>query len=747
MLDRLAGLVLRKPKSVLVLVLLFVLAGGAVSQTMTKRLTMGGYSDENSESHHAAQVLAQTFKQGEPNFMLLVTDRRGIDDPAVAAAGTALTQRLQREAGLQSVASYWTAGKPAALRNKDGNRALVMGTIAGDFDTMLERVKELAPAYEGRFQGLEVKAGGSALMWHENTETATKDVTRADSIVFPVLLVVLILIFGSLVAAALPLVVAFATMLMTMLALWGLTFFVDSSFFVINVTTFLGLGLAVDYSLLIVSRYREELRKGLDLPEAIRVTLRTAGRTVVFSAVIVAIALSVVLVLPFTIFTSLASSAIVTALLCALSSLIVVPALLVMLGHRIDKLRLIKRKDAPAGTTENGFWHRLALFVMRRPIPVALLVLAFVMVLGLPAKDLKLRLPDEQVLPKSAHAAQTAQILRAEFNTQEQQVIQVVARGVGDPAARGAEIADYAGRLSALPNVARVDALTGSYVKGRVAASPDLTNYRFRGPDATFLNVVPAVDGLSKAGEDLVRDVRAERSPFSNMLVGGAPAVSADTFEKLYDRLPLALGLLALGMYVLLFLLTGSVLLPIIAMVLTMLSLSATFGALVFIFQDGNLLWLVGDVIVTGAITWTVPIMLFALAFGLSMDYQVFMLARFREEYDATGDNTTAVATGLERTGRVVTYAAVCISLVFLAWITSGLSYTKAVGIGLPLAILMDATLIRGAMLPAFMKLAGRANWWAPGPLRRIHARFGVSEGGEDAAGDPRAKEEPVPAR
>lgn len=734
MLDRLAGLVLRKPKSVLVGMLVLMLVGGAVSTAMTGRLTMGGYDDGHSESAKAAAVLDKTFKQGEPNFALLVTDPRGIDDPAVTAAGTALTQRLQHEKGIGSVGSYWTLDHSAALRSIDHKQALVLGTITGNFDDQLKRVKTLAPSYQHGFQGLEIKVGGSAMAWNENIKTATQDVGRADTIVFPLLMIILILIFGSLIAAVVPLAVAFATMLTAFLALWGLTFFVDSSIFVVNIASFLGLGLAVDYSLLMVSRYREELRKGKSLPEAIRATLHTAGRTVIFSAITVAIALSSVLVLPFTVFSSLAYSAAITAVLGSASALIVVPALLVLLGPRIDKLRLYRRKERQ-GAAESGGWHRLAMFVMRRPIPVAVMILLVLGILGSPAMGLKLRLPDEQVLPKTAESAQVATAIRTRFSSEEQQALQVVAQNVGTPADRAADIAAYARRLSALPNVARVDALTGSYVKGQVSSAPNLLNYRFAGPHDTYLSVVPAVEGLSSQGAQLVRDVRATPSPFHGVLVGGSPAVSVDTFDNLYNRLPLALAILLVGMFVLLFLLTGSVLLPIIAVVLTTVSLSATFGALVFIFQKGHLQNIIGHFVVTGAITWTVPILLFALAFGLSMDYQVFMLSRFREEYDRSGDNTTAIATGLERTGKVVTNAAICISLVFLVWITSGVSYTKAVGLGLTLAILMDATLIRGALLPAVMRLTGRANWWAPGPLRSLHQRFGIRERDEFDAG------------
>ena len=252
--------------------------------------------------------------------------------------------------------------------------------------------------------------------------------------------------------------------------------------------------------------------------------------------------------------------------------------------------------------------------------------------------------------------------------------------------------------------------------------------------------MIPTVDGYSQQGEDLVRDVRDAERPFP-VSVGGTPAVSVDTFDAVYQTLPIFLVVLAVGMFVLLFLLTGSLLLPVLAMLLSLLSLTATFGALVFIFQEGHLQSIVGDFNVTGAITWTVPILVFALGFGLSMDYQVFLLSRIREEYDRTGDNTAAIAMGIERIGRVVTYAALPNSIVFFVWITSGISYMKAIGVGMPIAILMDATLIRGLLLPALMRLAGDANWYAPAPLRRLHARFGLREHAEPAASEPVAAE------
>jgi RND superfamily putative drug exporter len=726
MLDRLANLVLRKPRAVLLVTLLLVLCAGGPASGLMKRLTMGGYESGLTESHKAGVALQDTFKQGDPNLVLLVTDPRGVDAPAVVQAGQALTARLAREPGVESVVSYWSSGKAAALRGRSGGSALVLGSITGDFDTVLDRIGRLQRRYTGNVDGLQVKVGGSALMWRENTQQASKDVAKADSIVFPFVLVVLTIIFGGLIAASLPLAVAFATMLLAMLLLWTMTFFVEASNFVVNITTFLGLGLAIDYSLLFLTRYREELRRGLSVPEAIRVTMRTAGRTVTFSAVTMSLAFVSMLILPFTMFSSLAVGAVVTALLAAATTVVVVPAMLCWLGPRVDRLRLIRRRERPENDG-NGFWHRTATFVMRRPVRVVTVVLAVLVVLGLPALGMNLRLPDEQILPKSAQSARVVQAMRAEFSSAEQQPLRLVAQGVGDPASRTAEIDSYAKRLSGLANVARVDALTGSYAGGAQVAQPTPGSRQFAAPSATYLSVVPAVDGYSDAGERLVRDLRAAPAPFP-VIVGGAPAVSVDTFDLLRARLPLAGAILVVGMFVLLFLLTGSVLLPIKAMVLSALSLTATFGALVFIFQHGHLRWLVGDFIVTGALTWTVPVLVFAVAFGLSMDYEVFMLSRIKEEHDRTNDNVAAVATGLERIGRVVTYAALLLSIVFLVLVTSSISYMKAIGVGLPLAILMDATLIRGALLPAFMRLVGRGNWWAPRPLRALHARFGIRE-------------------
>ena len=750
MFDRLAGLVLRKPRAVLLVALLLALVAGGASGGLNSRVTLGGYQKNGSEAAEAAEVLQGPFKQGDPNVVLLVTDPRGVEDTAAATAGTALTQRLAAEPDLVNVSSYWTLGKPAGLRNSTGDKALVIGRINGDFDQVVDRIKELAPNYSGTRDGVTVAVGGEAMTWEENLSTTTKDVTRAESLVFPLIMVGLVLVFGSLFAALVPLAVAVVALLLALLLMFVLTLFSEQSNFVTNVATFLGLGLGIDYSLLMVSRYREELARGLAMPDAIRAMLRATGRTVIFSAVTVAVAVGTLLVFPFTVFRSMGYAGIATALLAALAALFVVPALLVWMGPRIDKWRLIKRREQSVGAVEDGRWHRIAMFVMRRPVPVALAAVAVLLVLGIPALGLKLRLPDEQILPQSAEAAQVAQVVRGEFTDRDQDPVQVVAQGVGDPAGRAADITSYAQRLSSLPNVTRVDALTGSYAGGQQVAPASPASARFGTADATYLSVVPGVDPHSSEGEQVVKDVRAADRPF-DVILGGTPAVSEETFSAIYSALPVFIVVLAVAMFILLFLLTGSLLLPLVAMVLSLLSLTATFGAMVFVFQDGHLKWLVGDFVVTGAVTWTAPILIFALAFGLSMDYQVFLLSRIKEEWLRRGDNTAAVAMGLERIGRVVTAAAALLSLVFIVWITSGISYMKAIGLGVALAVLMDATLIRGALLPAFMRLAGRANWWLPAPLARVHEKVGLHEAIEEPvsapAGPPAAPGEPVGAR
>ncbi|MEU0397759.1 MMPL family transporter [Streptomyces sp. NPDC006208] len=725
MLNRIADLAINRPKRVLLITLIAALAFAALGAGLTSRLTLGGYESPSTESARAAEALEDRFEQGPPNLVILVEDARGVDAPEVAAAGARLTKQVAAEEGVSDVVSYWTT-ESSALRGKDKKQALVLGRIAGDFDAVQDRAKELKKTYSGTSHGLKVKLGGAGLMWLENLETAADDSLKAEAFFLPVVLVLLVLIFGSFLAALLPLAVAISTTLVVTGLLFVITFFVETADMVTIVATFLGLGLAIDYSLLFITRYREELADGAAVPDAIRTTMRTVGRTVIFSATTLAVALGSMLVLPFTVFHSLAIGAVLTGLTAAAATLLLVPALLVWMGpDRVVGRRGRKRTAARADS--EGFWHKLAMFVMRRPVPLLLAVLAFMTFLASPALDMKVRLPDEQILPPTAQSAQVASAVRDKFDNREQDTLQVVASGVGNPTTRTSDIDQYAKRLSQYEAVARVDALTGGYSDGRKVVEPDPTSKRFATDGDTYLSLVLDVDPYGDEAAQLVRTVRDASAPFE-ITVGGTPAVSVDTFDVLGDRLPIALAILGIGSFILLFLLTGSVLLPIKAILLSALSLSATFGALVYILQEGHLQWLVGDFVVTGALTWLVPIVVIAIAFALSLDYAVFILSRITEEYRRTGRNEEAVAVGLERTGRVVTYAALLLALAFVGLTFSSISYVKGLGIGLPLAVLLDATLVRGVLVPAFMRLLGNANWWAPAPLKRIHDRFGISE-------------------
>jgi putative drug exporter of the RND superfamily len=734
MLARLSAFLLLRRRLVIVTVAVLALAGAAAGATLFSKLKSPGFDDPNSAAGRATTVMARTFSQGAPNLTLLVTAPGGVDNPGAAAAGSALAARLAAEPGVIGVSSYWASGHPPQLRSRNGTQALILATIAGDETAVGKRFTKLLPRYQGRQDGLNVQVGGFAALENVLNVQGQKDAETGETIVFPVTLVALVIIFGSLVAGALPLVVAVVTMLFTLGVMWILASVTGLSSLSVGVVTLLGLGLAIDYSLLMISRYREELRTRRVPSEAIAATMGSAGRTVAFSAVTVAAAASAMLWFPIEAVQSVGYAGMATALLAAATSLTLLPVLFVLLGHRIERGRLFRRRLAPTqASVESGFWHRLATFVMRRPVPIGLAVTAFLLVLGAPFLSLKLGMPDERVLPASAVPRQVAAAIKANFGINSENTIEVVAP---DAAVARGVLGGYAATLSRLPGVAQVVTVTGSYSGGAPIAAGGPQYQGYASGHAVYLAVVPTSGTTSDGAEHLVNDVRATPAPFAT-LVGGSPAINLDASTAIEHRLPYALTWIAVVMLVLLFLVTGSAVLPFQALVLSCLSLTATFGALVWIFQEGHLAGLIGGFTATGNIAVTVPVMLFALSFGLSMDYQVFLLSRIREEYDRTGSGTEAVAVGLERIGRIITAAAILISLVFFAFLVSGISLDKAFGIGLPLAVLLDATLIRGALLPAVMRLGGRATWWAPAPLRGFYSRFGVKEAPAAASSPP----------
>src|SRR5215207_31654 len=728
MLRRLAWFTVRRRRPVLALSALFVVAAAAIGAGAFGVLKAGGFEDPGAESSRATDALDEVFDTGDPNVVLLVRSPSGtVDDAAAARAGADLTDRLAQIPDLADVASYWTMGQPAELRNEAGDEAMVLGRITTENDEANETVADIRDQLGGAQDGVDVAVGGPAAVNEQLNRSVESSLARAEMIAVPLTLLLLVLVFRSVVGAALPLMVGAMAITGTLLALFVLGSLTDVSIFSINLTTALGLGLAVDYSLFIVSRFREEMGRGLAPHAAVVRSVEMAGRTVVISALTVAVALSALVVFPMYFLRSFAYAGIAVVLLAMVASIVTLPAMLAVVGPRIDSRRARRAALPAAGAVTvapaPGFWHRVATTVMRRPLAVAIGVTAILLVLGAPFLRLTTGLPDERALPESAEVRQVSERIAAGFDGDSGEAFPIVAEAV-DPG--GAAMAAFATDVSALDGVARVEGPGGTWADGRRVAGPTPTSRRFAAANAAWLSVVPTVGPQTPQGERLAEEVRALDAPFE-VLVGGGAAELIDTKQALAAGLPIALGIVAVTTVVLLFLMSGSVLIPLKAIVLNLLSLTATLGAMVWVFQDGHLSGLL-DFTATGRIDTSVPILMFCIAFGLSMDYEVFLLSRIKEEYDRSGDNTAAVAMGLERTGRIVSAAAALLAITFIAFGTAEVSFLKLFGLGLALAVLMDATVIRGLLVPAFMRLAGRANWWAPAPLRRLHDRFGLRE-------------------
>ena len=715
---RLGAFLVRRRRLVLVLAVVGLVFAGVIGSGVAGRLSNGGFDDPEAESVIAAQTLAEEFGVAPPEVVIVASAPGSVDEPGTAEAGLALGAALAAEEGVGSVSSYWTLGSPPPLRSTDGTRALLFVTIDGDQDRMLEISGRISEEYHGEFGTLEIAVGGEGPLFAEVNETIERDLIRAESIAFPITLILLVIVFGSVVSALLPLGVGVVAIVGTFLVLDLLARVTEVSIFALNLTTALGLGLAIDYALFVVSRFREELAGGLPTGEAVERTVASAGRTVLFSAGTVMVSLAAMLVFPLAFLRSFGYAGIAVVALAAVGAIVVLPALLAVLGPRVEKWRV--RRLRP--NTGAGLWHRLAMGVMRRPLPVATVAVGLLVVLGLPFLGVRFGAADDRILPPGSEARVVGDLLRTEFSGFDAAAIDVVALGLSDPEA----ISDLAAELSLLEGVARVDGLTGTFAGGIELVPPGLANLRFGSEAGTYLQVIPSVDPQSERAEELVAEMRAFPAPVDLALTGPSAAL-VDSKDALFSSLPLALGIIGGVTFVVLFLMFGSILVPAKAVVLNLLSLSATFGSMVWIFQEGNLSEVLGFTSL-GHIDLTMPILMFCIAFGLSMDYEVFLLSRIKEEYDHTGDNVASVAAGLERTGRVVTSAALLIAVVMVAFATSGVTMMKMFGIGMTLAVLVDAFVVRATLVPAFMRLAGRANWWAPSFLRRLHRRFGFSE-------------------
>ena len=683
----------------------FFLLAGAIGGGVASKLDPYGAEDPATETVKAMDRLEEAGLR-VPAVVAVVEDAP-VSSPATRRRVEALEDEVRERADVASVSGYYDTRSPAFV-SRDGRSTYFSVALKTTDDKAEQDIGAEIADQLSTHQGVVV--GGPSVAQEQVNKQVEEDLRKAEMLAFPLLFLLSLLFFRSLVASVLPLMIGGLAIVGTFLILRVASEFASISIFALNLTTALGLGLAIDYSLFIVSRYREEIAKDGPGPAAMRRVLATAGRTVFFSSLTVAAALASLLVFPQRFLYSMGLGGSLVALFAALISLTVLPAVLTLLGTKVNAGApkfLQRRAAADARPAQAGFWYRLSRFVMRRPVPIATLSAAFLIILGLPFLSIKFNTVDPTVLPTSAGARQAYDTVSEEFPPYHETPIWVDLEGGGPKAASqfAAEVRRVGGVAEVLPP-------------------------QQLGSKVTALQVVSAHPFASEASEDTVRAIRDLPQPTgSTALVSGATADFVDFQSSLTRHAPYALAIVIAATLVILFLMTGSVVLPIKSLLMNFLNLSAVFGLLVLIFQDGRLEGFLAYES-PGAIEQTMPILLFAVAFGLSTDYAVFLLSRIKEARDNGASDSESVAIGLERTGRIVTAAALLFAVAMGAFATSQIIFIKENGVGTALAVLIDATIIRALLVPSLMELLGKWNWWAPRPLRRLHERWGISEGG-----------------
>ncbi|MFY7069761.1 MMPL family transporter [Nocardiopsis changdeensis] len=741
MLDALTRLTTRRPWWVLAAALLAVIGAVVLGSGVADRLRAGqGTEDPSSESARAAEILEEHFPDSRPNLILLVTAEDGVDDREAAARALGLAEGLAYEDGVAGVTSYWQTGSDE-LKSDDGTRALIAAHVSGTEAEAGAAVADLAERYGGDHGPLTVGVGGQTAVLNDIETTIAEDLVRSEVIALPLTLLILVWVFGSVVSASLPLLVGVVSIIGTNAVLWAIAGFTDVSVFAQNLTIALGLGLSIDYALLMVRRFRAELATGATPAQATLTTVRTAGRTVVFSALAISAALAGMLFFPLYFLRSFAYSGVTVVLLAALTSLVVLPAVLTLLGPRVNALdprRLLRRGSAPPPEeAADRRWGRLTRAVMGRAPVFALTALALLVAVGLPFLRVEFGMADDRQLPAGVESREVMDTIRTDFGSTATGAVDVLVHQAPQDTDTGL-LDDYAAALSRLDNVQEVRSPLGVHTDGGHLRERTPVDALRESEDLAYIQVIPdaEVEDISLESQNLVRDIRAVGTPLEVSVTGQAAAV-VDAQAAIAERVPATLAVVVAAMLVLVYLLTGSVLLPLLSVLFNALSLTAMFGAVVWVFQDGNLSGLLGFT-PTGFIDTALPVLMFCIAFGLSMDYGVFLLSRMREEYDRTGDHRTAVELGLRRTGGIITAAAVALAVVLVVIGASRVTNTMMLGWGVALAVIADATVVRCLLVPSVLRMTGAATWWAPGPLRRFH-RFFDATLGENAAEPGRA--------
>ena len=697
MFEKLGHFLVKRRKGAVILFIVGILVAGTVGSMAFSRLDTAGYSDPNSDSYKVYEYLTDELKLSDPAVVIVVdSGSTDVTDPVVTQKGLALEKKIGQEDGVSKTLSYWSSGGEAIMKSSDGKAAYIL--VYGDEDPFTPQGQELGSYfqknYDGAYDGLTLYAGGVGVVSSAISEKIADDLKIAELISIPLTFILLAFVFGALAASAMPLIVGVAAILGAFFILYLFTLFTNVSIYALNLTTGMGLGLGIDYALLMVNRFREELARGKSVEDSIVSTMGSAGKTVFYSGMTVLVTLLSLTFFPLPFLKSFGYAGVSVVALAVVGAILGLPPILALMGSKIDKGVVRRSAITPK---DDGRWAQTARLVMKRPVAAVVLSLVILGIMAAPISNIKFSQGDSRILPADNKAAIATALQAERFPGQTGNPIEIIIRNGSD---KLEEINAYAAKLD------------------QVAGIVDVVEPVTIGKD---VRVVAYQEMLPRTPESqaLIHDVRNVEAP-DGTLVGGVAADYTDSQDGIARTLPWALAWIIFSVLVLIFVFTGSIILPIKAVLLNFMSLGATMGVLTWVFIDGNLQWLVGSFTVTGSLDTSIVILIAVMVFGLSMDYELFLLSRIREEHLAGKSNVESVAVGLQRSARIITAAALILAVVFAAFVTSGVTSIKTMGFGVALAVLLDATIVRGLLVPALMRLMGERNWWAPKWMQRF---------------------------
>ena len=696
MFEKLGHVIVRRRKAMVILFIVSVLTAGTVGTMIFSRLDSGGYSNPNSDSYQVYNYLSKNLNVADPNVVVVVdSGNLLITDPTVAAKARKLEAEIENVPGVTKVVSYWNTGGEKTLSATDGKAAYIL--VYGGGEAFTPESQEMGAFFQknfdGKRDGLTIYSGGVGVVGNAINKKIADDLKIAEAISIPLTFILLVMVFGAMAASAMPLIVGISAILGAFFLLYLISLVTSVSVYALNLTTGMGLGLGIDYALLIVNRFREELHRGKNVEDSIVDTMASAGKTVFYSGLTVLVTLFSLTFFPLPFLKSFGYAGVSVVAIAVAGALFGLPPILAMLGTKVNKG--VVRKSAIEHKDE-GRWAQTARLVMKRPVAVVLLSLIILGILAAPIKNIAFSQGDSRILPASNPAAVATAIQESRFESNIATIDILVLDGAG----KENEISSY------IEEVKKVSGIVTVAAPQAIGNDIQITAYE---------SMLPR----SPEAQQLIHNLRDLPAP-AGTLIGGVAADYTDTQDGIAETLPLALGWIAISVLILLFVFTGSIILPIKAILLNVMSLAATMGVMTWIFVDGNLQWLVGSFTVTGTLDTSIVILIFVVVFGLSMDYELFLLSRIREEHLLGKSNIESVATGLQRSARIITAAAVLLAVVFAAFVTSGVTSIKMMGFGVAFAVVLDATLIRALLVPALMRLLGERNWWAPKAMQRF---------------------------